>query len=173
VDDLLDVSRVSRGKLELRPRPVTIARVLSDAMETCQPALAAAGHTLAVELPPQELTVDGDLTRLAQVFSNLLNNATKYTPAGGRIAVRAWREGDSAVVEVKDDGSGIAAEVIPRVFELFAQGETVTQAGHGGLGIGLWLVKRLVELHHGEIDASSAGKGQGSTFTVRLPLARN
>jgi PAS domain S-box-containing protein len=173
VDDLLDVSRVSRGKLELRPQPVTVAQVLSDALETCQPALAAAGHTLAVELPPQELTVQGDLTRLAQVFSNLLNNATKYTPPGGRIAVRAWRDGDSAVVEVKDDGSGIAAEVLPNVFELFAQGETVTQAGQGGLGIGLWLVKRLVELHHGGIEASSAGKGLGSTFTVRLPLARN
>jgi PAS domain S-box-containing protein len=173
VDDLLDVSRVSRGKLELRPQPVTVARVLSDAVETCQPALAAAGHALALESPPQELAVYGDLTRLAQVFSNLLNNATKYTPPGGRIAIRAWREGDSAVIEVKDNGSGIPPEVLPQVFELFAQGATVTQSGQGGLGIGLWLVKRLVELHHGRIEASSPGPGLGSTFTVRLPLLRN
>ena len=173
VDDLLDVSRVSRGKLELRPQPLTVAQVLAEALETCQPALAAAGHTLALDVPREELRVQGDLTRLAQVFSNLVHNAIKYTPAPGRIAVRAQADGDTVVVDVSDNGSGISAEVLPQVFELFAQGTDVTQAGRGGLGIGLWLVKRLVTLHHGRIDAHSAGPGAGSTFTVRLPLLRN
>lgn len=173
VDDLLDVSRVSRGKLELRPQALAIAQVLSDALETCQPALAAAGHTLALDLPREELRVQGDLTRLAQVFSNLVHNAIKYTPAGGRIAVRALADGETVAVDVSDNGSGIAPEVLPHVFELFAQGTDVTQAGQGGLGIGLWLVQRLVGLHHGRIEAHSAGPGAGSTFTVRLPLLRN
>ena len=177
VDDLLDVSRVSRGKLELRPQPLTVAQVLAEALETCQPALAAAGHTLALDVPREELRVQGDLTRLAQVFSNLVHNAIKYTPAPGRIAVRAHADGDCVVVDVSDNGNGIAAEVLPHVFELFAQGTDVTQAGqgangtgHGGLGIGLWLVRKLVQLHHGSIEAGSAGVGLGSTFTVRLPL---
>jgi PAS domain S-box-containing protein len=173
VDDLLDVSRVSRGKLELRPQPLTVAQVLSEALDTCQPALAAAGHTLALDLPREELRVQGDLTRLAQVFGNLVHNAIKYTPAPGHIAVRAQADGDTVAVDVSDNGNGIAAEVLPQVFELFAQGAGVTHAGQGGLGIGLWLVQRLVGLHHGRIEAHSAGPGAGSTFTVRLPLLRN
>jgi PAS domain S-box-containing protein len=170
VDDLLDVSRVSRGKLELRLEPLTLDRVLADALETCQPAIAAAGHSLTVSLPEQPVPVRGDLTRLAQVFSNLVNNATKYTPPGGCIEVRARVEGPHAVVEVRDNGSGIAPELLPQVFAMFAQGQGANGTGHGGLGIGLWLVRKLVELHHGEIDANSAGVGLGSTFTVRLPL---
>jgi signal transduction histidine kinase len=170
VDDLLDVSRVSRGKLELRPEPLALDQVLADALETCQPAVAAAGHSLTVSMPQQPVQVRGDLTRLAQVFSNLVNNATKYTPAGGRIEVRTRVEGREAVVEVQDNGSGIAPELLPQVFEMFAQGQGANGTGVGGLGIGLWLVRKLVELHHGSIEANSAGVGRGSTFTVRLPL---
>jgi PAS domain S-box-containing protein len=170
VDDLLDVSRVSRGKLELRVQPVGLEQVLAHAVEASQPAVHAAGHTLDVQLPPAPLRVRGDLTRLAQVFSNLLNNASKYTPSGGHITVRARAEGECVLVEVQDDGSGIAPDMLPHVFDLFAQGHHDVQRAQGGLGIGLWLVKRLVQLHHGTIAADSQGLGQGSTFTVRLPL---
>jgi PAS domain S-box-containing protein len=171
VDDLLDVSRISRGKLELRTEPLTMEQVLRHALEASQPAVDAAGHGLSLELPPEPLAVRGDLTRLAQVFSNLVNNASKYTPRGGRIDVTAWREGDEVCVAVSDNGSGISAELLPQVFDLFAQGEHPVPGAQGGLGIGLWLVRRLVELHHGSIAAESPGVGQGSTFTVRLPLA--
>ncbi len=170
VDDLLDVSRISRGKLELRQVPLTLDQVLADALETCQHGVAAAGHTLSLELPPQPVPLQGDLTRLAQVFSNLVNNAARYTPRGGHIQVRGRVEGGEAVVEVADDGSGIAADVLPRVFEMFAQGQHSQLAGQGGLGIGLWLVRKLVQLHGGSIEAASPGVGRGSTFTVRLPL---
>ena len=172
VDDLLDVSRVSRGKLELRVDTVTMADVLSDAIEASQPAVDAAKHTLSLEIPGQPLRVRGDLTRLAQVFSNLVNNASKYTPPGGHLQVRARQEGAEVVVDVTDDGSGIAADMLPHVFDLFAQGHGTPQATQGGLGIGLWLVKKLVELHHGSIEAHSEGLGKGSVFTVRLPLLR-
>jgi PAS domain S-box-containing protein len=173
VDDLLDVSRVSRGRLELRLQPLTLEQVLADALEICQPAIAAGGHTLALEVPQQPLRVQGDLTRLAQVFSNLVNNATKYTPFGGRIAVRASMDGDQVMVEVEDNGSGIAPDVLPRVFDMFAQGHARTHTGQPGLGIGLWLVKKLVELHQGTISARSPGPNLGSTFTVRLPRLRD
>lgn len=170
VDDLLDVSRVSRGKLELRLERLTLDRVLSDALEACQPAVAAAGHSLSLHMPDEPVPVRGDLTRLAQVFSNLVNNASKYTPPGGRIEVRARLDGAHAVVEVQDNGSGIPRELLPQVFDMFAQGQGANGTGHGGLGIGLWLVRKLVQLHHGSIEADSAGVGLGSTFTVRLPL---
>jgi PAS domain S-box-containing protein len=170
VDDLLDVSRVSRGKLELRPQALTLDQVLAHAVEASQPAVHAAGHALEVQLPEEPLPVRGDLTRLAQVFSNLLNNASKYTPPGGRIVVRARREGASACVEVEDNGIGVSAEMLPHVFDLFAQGHEDVQRAQGGLGIGLWLVRRLVELHQGSICAMSEGPGRGSTFQVRLPL---
>ncbi|HEY0822599.1 MAG TPA: HAMP domain-containing sensor histidine kinase, partial [Ramlibacter sp.] len=170
VDDLLDVSRISRGKLELRPQRLTLRQVLADALEACQPAVAAAGHALSLELPDEEVRLRGDLTRLAQVFSNLVNNASKYTPRGGRLQVRACVDGDEAVVEVVDDGSGIPAEMLPQVFDMFTQGQRSHEAGQGGLGIGLWLVRKLVQLHRGTIEAASPGPGLGSTFTVRLPL---
>ncbi|HYE41702.1 MAG TPA: ATP-binding protein, partial [Ramlibacter sp.] len=170
VDDLLDVSRVSRGRLELRFEPLALDRVLHEALEASQPALDAAGHRLVLDLPPAPPRVRGDLTRLAQVFGNLVNNASKYTPAGGRIEVRLRSEGGEAVVEVRDNGSGIEAGMLPHVFDLFAQGRDAANAGGSGLGIGLWLVRRLVKLHQGSITASSEGPGRGSTFTVRLPL---
>lgn len=172
VDDLLDVSRVSRGKLELRLQPLTLEQVLADALETCNPAIADAGHALTMDVPQQPLRVFGDLTRLAQVFSNLVNNATKYTPRGGRIAVRVAAAGDEVVVEVEDNGSGIAPDMLPHVFDMFAQGHARTHTGQPGLGIGLWLVKKLVDLHHGTISARSPGPNLGSTFTVRLPRLR-
>jgi PAS domain S-box-containing protein len=172
VDDLLDVSRISRGRLELRPQPLTLQQVLADALETCQPAIAAAGHTFTIDVPQQPLRLRGDLTRLAQVLSNLVNNATKYTPCGGRIAVRGAAAGDEVVVEVEDNGSGIAPEMLPHVFDMFAQGHARTHTGQPGLGIGLWLVKKLVELHHGTITARSPGPNLGSTFTMRLPRLR-
>jgi PAS domain S-box-containing protein len=172
VDDLLDVSRVSRGKVELRLRDVTLEQVLHDALESCHPAITASGHTVSVALPQEPLRLRGDLTRLAQVFSNLVSNAAKYTRRGGRIEVRARREGLQVVIEVADNGVGISPELLPRVFDLFAQGRVSTELSQAGLGIGLWLVKKLVELHRGSIEACSAGTGLGSTFTVRLPLAQ-
>lgn len=170
VDDLLDVSRVSRGKLELRFEPVTLDRVLADALEASQPAVDAAGHQLVLQLPPTPLRVQGDLTRLAQVFGNLVNNASKYTPAGGRIEVSLRSDGDEAVVDVRDNGSGIEAGMLSHVFDLFTQGHGAANTAGSGLGIGLWLVKKLVGLHRGTITAHSDGPGRGSTFTVRLPL---
>lgn len=170
VDDLLDVSRVSRGKLELRIDTLAIADVLAHAIEASQPAVDAARHTLSLDLPPQALRVRGDLTRLAQVFSNLVNNASKYTPAGGHIRIDARRDGAHVLVQVADNGSGIAPDMLPHVFDLFAQGHGTPRDTQGGLGIGLWLVKKLVELHHGSIAARSDGTGRGSTFSVRLPL---
>jgi PAS domain S-box-containing protein len=171
VDDLLDVSRVSRGKLELRLQPVSLDQVLNDAIESCHPSISAAGHSLQLQLPEEGLLIRGDLTRLAQVFSNLVNNASKYTPRAGRIEVRAHREREEIVVEVADNGAGIGPDMLPHVFDLFAQGHSSEHSSQSGLGIGLWLVKKLVELHHGRIEARSAGVGLGSTFTVRLPLA--
>jgi PAS domain S-box-containing protein len=169
VDDLLDVSRIGRGKLELRLAPLTLQTVLDHALEACRPALQAAGHTLEVDLPAEPVRLVGDLTRLAQVASNLVNNAIRYTPSGGRIAVSAAVELGQAVVRVADTGHGIEPAMLPRVFELFTQGDGAGRT-QGGLGIGLWLVRRLVEMHGGSIEAASPGRGGGSTFTVRLPL---
>ena len=170
VDDLLDVSRIRRDKLSLRLAPVTVAQVVEHALEACQPGVAAAGHVLDICLPPEPLPLTGDLTRLAQVVGNLVNNAVKYTPAGGRIVLSAAGEGGEAVIRVQDNGAGIAPEVLPRLFVLFTQGKTDLHQAQVGLGIGLWLVRKLVELHGGRIEADSPGMGQGSTFTVRLPL---
>ena len=172
VDDLLDVSRISRGKLELRLEPLTLERVVEHALETSQPGIGAAGHSLEVEFSKRPLRVQGDLTRLAQVISNLVNNASKYTPAGGCIRIIASESGGEAVVQVADNGMGIRGDMLLHVFDLFAQGDHGKPGAQSGLGIGLWLVKRLVELHHGRIEATSAGLGQGSTFTVRLPLLK-
>lgn len=171
VDDLLDVSRISRGKLELKPQPLTLAEAVQHALEATQPAISAAGHALDVQLPANAVPLHGDLTRLAQVFSNLLHNACKYTPAGGRIDLTARPDGAQVVVAVTDNGRGIDPAVLPHVFDLFAQGGRNSPDSQGGLGIGLWLVKRLVELHGGSIEAQSAGPGRGSVFTVRLPVA--
>ena len=170
VDDLLDVSRIGRGKLELRVEPLTLAKVVEHALEASQPAVEAPGHSLAVKLPPGPVSLEGDLTRLAQVVSNLVNNSAKYTPPGGAIEVAGAVEQGQVVVRVTDNGNGISAEMLPHVFDLFVQGERSSRTAQAGLGIGLWLVRRLVELHRGTIEAASPGLGQGSTFTVRLPL---
>ena len=171
VDDLLDVSRISRDKLELRLAPLTLAQVVELALEAAQPAVQAAGHALTLELAPQPIPLHGDLTRLAQVVGNLVSNAAKYTPRGGRIRVAGRREGEWAVLEVQDDGVGIEPAMLAHVFDLFVQGAQARSGPQTGLGIGLWLVRKLVELHHGTIGAASAGPGQGSTFTLRLPVA--
>lgn len=171
VDDLLDVSRISRGKVDLRLSPLRVQAVLDHALEASRPAIDHGGHTLALQVPAQPLTVCGDLTRLAQVVSNLLNNAAKYTPSGGRIELAARAEGAHAVIQVTDNGTGISVEMLPRVFDLFAQVDRTLARAQGGLGIGLSLARQLVGLHGGEILAESAGLGLGSRFTVRLPLA--
>ncbi|WP_437312792.1 GAF domain-containing protein [Sorangium sp. So ce385] len=171
VDDLLDVSRITRGKVELRKERIDLRAVLNSALETSRPLIEAAAHELAVRLPPAPLLLDADPTRLAQVFANLLNNAAKYTPAGGSIRLAAQRDGAAVVVRVADNGVGIPADMLSNVFDMFTQvGRSIDRA-QGGLGIGLTLVKRLVELHGGSIHAESDGAGRGSTFTIRLPLA--
>jgi CheY-like chemotaxis protein len=173
VDDLLDVSRISRGKLELRREVADLGRVIQTAIETSRPLIEAGRHELVAQLPlPQSLMVDGDVTRLCQVVSNLLNNAAKYTPQGGRIDIVAQRDGDQAVVSVRDSGMGIPAPMLPRVFEMFTQVDHASARSQGGLGIGLALVRQLVEMHGGTVAAQSDGAGKGSTFTVRLPLAQ-
>jgi PAS domain S-box-containing protein len=170
IDDLMDVSRISRGRIELQKAPVDLAAVIAEAIETTRPLLDAGPLALASTLAPG-LIVDGDATRLGQVFANLLNNAAKYTPPGGNVRVAAERRGDEAWVSVRDDGIGISPESLPRVFEMFAQGDRTLEKSRGGLGIGLNLARRLAELHGGTIEARSAGPGRGSEFIVRLPLA--
>jgi PAS domain S-box-containing protein len=168
VDDLLEVARISSGKIELKRTPMDLAAALASAVETSRPALEAARHRLDVNVPAAPLAVEGDLVRLAQVIANLLNNAAKYTDPGGRITLAARREGGEAVVSVRDNGSGIPAELLPRLFDMFAQADRAR--AQGGLGIGLALARRLVELHGGRIEARSDGPGQGAEFLVRLPL---
>jgi PAS domain S-box-containing protein len=173
VDDLLDVNRISQGKIELRAVDVDVAAVVRDAVETSRPLIDAGGHTLTMSLPTaQSAIVNADPTRLGQVVANLLNNAAKYTPDGGHIDVCARAESGEAVITVTDDGVGISAEMLPRVFEMFAQVDHTVSRSQGGLGIGLTLVKRLVEMHHGTVRAESGGPGQGCAFTVRIPLAQ-
>lgn len=171
VDDLLDVSRITRGKVPLHLAGVDLVEVLRRTLEVAQPRFEAAGVRLDVELPGRPLAMTADATRLEQVFGNLLGNAAKYARRGGRASLSAAVEEDGrAVVRVADDGVGIAAELLPRVFDLFFQGEPGLDRREGGLGIGLTLVRRLVELHGGEVTAASAGPDRGSEFVVRLPL---
>ncbi len=168
VDDLLEVSRISSGKIELRPAPVELAAVVLSAVETSRPAIEAARHRLDVSLPPEPVMLHADLVRLSQVLANLLNNAAKYTDPGGHIAIAGARDGADAVVSVRDSGVGIEADMLPRLFSLFTQGDRMRS--QGGLGVGLALARRLVELHGGTIEARSEGSGQGSEFIVRLPI---
>lgn len=170
VDDLLDVSRARSGRIQLRRRPFDIVHAVETAVEISGPLIAERGHQLIVDVPTG-LIVDGDETRLAQVFANLLNNAAKYSDGSGHILLTASADGGFVVVQCKDDGIGIGEELLPHVFDLFAQGRQSLDRGHGGLGLGLAVVKTLVELHGGTVDASSPGIGQGSTFSVRLPFA--
>lgn len=170
VDDLLDVSRISRGKMELRRERVRLADVVGSAVETARPLTDAAGHTLRVSLPDDPVPLDADLTRLAQVFANLLTNSAKYTPHGGKIWLTAARDGAEVVVTVRDTGIGIPAGDLARIFDMFSQVDRSIERSTGGLGIGLALVKGLVEMHGGTVRAESPGVGAGSTFTVRLPV---
>jgi PAS domain S-box-containing protein len=172
LDDLLDVSRITRGLVELRTEPVELESIVASAVEAQRPLLDAAGQSLALDLPEAPLAVVGDPTRLEQVAANLLHNAVKYTPEGGHIRVALSREGEDAVLRVEDDGAGIAPDLLPRVFDLFVQGDPGLARSRGGLGIGLTLVKRLVELHGGTVEARSEGPGRGSSFTVRLRALR-
>ena len=171
IDDLLDIARISGGKLELKRERADLKRVLVSAVETSQPLIEAARHRLQVTLPEAPLTIDADITRIAQVVANLLNNAAKYTPAGGRIALSVRQDGAMAVITVLDSGVGIPADSLKSVFDMFKQVERHMERAQGGLGIGLSLVRRLVEMHGGTVSAASAGAGQGSSFEVRLPLA--
>jgi PAS domain S-box-containing protein len=170
VDDLLDIARITRGKIELKKEPVLLRTVVATAVETSTALIETHRHQLAVELPPEPLELEADVTRMVQVLSNLLNNAAKYTPAGGRITLSAWREDGQAVIAVADSGIGIPPDAIGSVFEMFTQVRGSLDRAQGGLGIGLSLVRRLVELHGGRVSAASGGRGEGSTFTVRLPL---
>jgi two-component system CheB/CheR fusion protein len=170
LEDLLDISRITQGKLELRRDIVPLANVIEAALEASRPAVEAAAHTLEVSLPDKPLEVDADAVRLAQVFSNLVTNAAKYTERAGRIAVTARQEGTEAVVTVKDTGIGIAPEMLGRLFQMFSQAAPAMHRSQGGLGIGLSLAKGIVELHGGRIEAKSDGAHKGSEFIVRLPL---
>jgi two-component system CheB/CheR fusion protein len=169
VDDLLDVSRLNQGKLRLARQPVMVATVVARAVEAARPLINARGQKLAVVLPGKSLLVEGDPVRLQQVLGNLLANSARYTPEGGHIWLTAERQVLDVVLRVRDDGIGIAPEVLPQIFDLFVQGKRAQDQGQGGLGIGLALVKSLVELHGGRVGASSPGPGQGSEFWVRLP----
>jgi signal transduction histidine kinase len=171
VDDLLEVSRITRGKLELRRERVQLEAVLASALETSRPLVEARQHELALSLPAQPLALYADPTRLAQVVANLLNNAAKYTEPGGRIELRARCEPGCALIEVRDTGVGIPREMLGRIFELFTQLDQSLERTQGGLGIGLTLVKHLVEMHGGSVEAWSEGPGRGSEFRVRVPLA--
>jgi signal transduction histidine kinase len=171
VDDLLDVSRITTGKLSLRREPTDLATVMRGAVDTVMPYLEARRHALKVTLPPQAVHLDADPTRLAQVFSNLLHNAAKFTPPGGRVEVSSDVEGDEVVVRVIDNGIGIARDMLGGVFEMFAQADQSLERAHAGLGVGLTLARRLVELHGGTLSATSEGAGRGSQFIVRLPIA--
>ena len=169
VDDLLDVSRMVRGKIVLKKANVEIAELIQHAVDTSQPLIRSRRHRLHVNVPPGSLTIDGDLTRLAQVLANLLNNAAKYTDEGGQIWLDVGIEGSEVVVRVRDTGPGIPRQLLPHVFDLFTQAERTLDRAQGGLGIGLTLVKLLVEMHGGSVEARNADTGSGAEFIVRLP----
>lgn len=169
VDDLLDVARVTGGLVTLAFESVDIKRVIADAMEQIGPVMASRGHHVEMHLPPGEALVLGDAKRLVQVVTNLLNNAAKYTPEGGVIDLRVDAGAGQVTIAVRDNGIGMAPDFLRRVFEMFSQAQRTADRSQGGLGIGLALVKSLVELHHGSIVAKSEGQGCGSEFTVELP----
>ncbi|MET0981851.1 MAG: PAS domain-containing protein [Telluria sp.] len=171
IDDLLDVARISGGKLELKRERADLKALLASAVETSLPLVEAGQHRLEVDVPDGALMVDADVTRIAQVVANLLNNAAKYTPSGGRIGLSLRQDGATAVITVSDTGVGIPADSLINIFDMFKQVERHIERAQGGLGIGLSLVRRLVEMHGGSVAAASAGAGRGSSFEVRLPLA--
>ena len=171
IEDLMDVSRINQGRIELRRGLVALDEVLADALETMQPQIDGSGHKLTVLQPPAKLMVHADRARLGQVFTNLLSNAAKYTDPGGQVEVRVVSEGGYAVIGIRDNGIGIPPQRLERVFDLFSQEESALSRSRGGLGVGLSLTRKLVQMHGGTIAASSEGKGKGSQFTLRLPLA--
>jgi len=170
LDDLLDVSRITRSRLELKKHPTELSFVLGAALDTARPIVEAKHHTLSLDLPKHAVRLEADPVRLAQVFSNILINAAKYTDPGGQIQLRAAREGSEVVVAIRDNGIGISAQMMPRLFTMFAQAQTALGRAEGGLGIGLSLVRGLVSLHGGRVEARSNGPGTGSEFIVRLPI---
>ncbi len=170
IDDLLDVSRITRGKIELRHEAVVLSSLVARAVEAARPIIDERGHRLSLDLPDEPVTLNGDPARLEQVIANLLNNAAKYTDVGGRIWVRATVHDGQLILSVKDNGAGLAPGMCDNVFDLFVQGPEVRAYARGGLGIGLTLVRRLVEMHHGTVEARSEGPGLGCEFIVRLPL---
>jgi len=169
VEELLDVSRISQGKIALKKEPVELSRIISHSVETARPLIDARAQTLSVSVPPAPVWLSADFARLSQVLANLLNNAAKYTGEGGRIELTAGAGEGEATISVRDNGTGIETTLLPKVFDLFVQGDRALDRGQGGLGIGLTLVKRLVELHDGTVAVASEGPNRGSTFTVRLP----
>jgi PAS domain S-box-containing protein len=173
VDDLLDVSRITQGRVELKLQPLELANVISQAVEQVESLLRERRHHISISTTSiQTIYVSGDSARLVQCVGNLLTNAAKYTDLGGRVQVRTRAEDTWAIIEITDTGTGIAPELLPRVFDLFVQGERTLDRSQGGLGVGLSVVKRLIEMHSGSVAARSAGLGQGSTFEIRLPLAK-
>ncbi|QJR12962.1 Sensor histidine kinase RcsC [Usitatibacter rugosus] len=172
VDDLLDVSRITQGKIALQIAPVRLEAVVHAALEMARPAIDANGLQVTVSLADEPLWIHADAVRLTQVIGNLLNNAAKFTPPGGHITLRGERRGDEVAIVVEDTGIGMASDLLPHVFELFAQGDRTLERTRGGLGVGLALVRRLVAMHGGSVKASSAGQGQGSRFEVLLPLMK-
>lgn len=167
-DDLLSVGYVATGKLELRKERIDLRQVIDAAVETCRPQLDAGHHTLILQLPSTPLDVDADSARLVQVFTNLLDNSAKYSECNGTIIISAEATHRDITVRITDRGTGISAELLPRVFDLFVQADQARARARSGMGIGLNLVKRIVELHEGDVDAFSAGPGLGSVFTIRL-----
>lgn len=170
IDDLMDVSRISTGKIGLRMEAVDLAKAVTRAVEMSRPLIDEKGHRLSVQLPEAPILLDADPTRIERVFDNLLTNAAKYSDPGGFIGPTASREGDSAVVRVRDEGIGISAESPPHIFDLFVQAERRLDGSQGGLGLGLSLVKSLVEMHGGGVSVASEGLGRGKEFVVRLPV---
>ena len=170
IDDLLDVSRITRGKIELRQEAVVLSTLVERAVEAARPVIDERGHRLTLDLPNEPVTLSADPARLEQVLANLLNNAAKYTDVGGRIWLRAFVDAGQLILSVKDDGLGLTPAMRDHVFDLFVQGPEMHAYARGGLGIGLTLVRRLVEMHDGTVEALSAGPGQGSEFIVRLPI---
>jgi signal transduction histidine kinase len=163
---------VSRGLIVLKRERIPLQAVVESAVETSRPLVEAAGHRLSIEMPAKPMWLDADATRVAQVLSNVLNNAAKYTPRGGRIELAAQSSGDKIIVRVSDTGIGIPKTMLTHIFEMFAQAEQSMDRAQGGLGLGLSLAKRLVEMHDGSIEAQSEGPGHGSTFVIRLPMAK-
>jgi signal transduction histidine kinase len=171
IDDLLDVNRITRGTLELRRGEAELSQILQEAVESSRPLIDRYGHQLTLSLPDEPIRLEADQIRLVQVFTNLLNNATKYTPQGGHIALTAERDGSELRIRVRDTGIGVAPDQLPRLFEMFYQADRSLERAQGGLGIGLTLVQRLVELHGGRVEAHSDGIGLGSEFIIRLPVS--